>query len=268
MNDILEVAKQAAIKGGEIIEAGAKRRGSLKIEQKSLHDFVSEVDRDSERAVIEHILNIFPDHHIIGEEFGQHTGSTNIAWVIDPLDGTTNFLRGIPHYAVSIGVLVDGVLEHGVVYDPSKNEMFTASRGLGSYLNGKVIQVSDLTSSRGGLYSTGVPFSGDNLAKIGDFTDTLIGILQQQTSGIRRLGSAALDLAYVAAGRYDGYWEANLQIWDIAAGVLLVTEAGGQVTDLHGQQQQLETGNILAAGTRVHRDLLRVTSHCYGLVDD
>ena len=264
MNEILEVAKQAAIKGGEIIQAGAKQRGSLKIEQKSLHDFVSEVDRDSEQAVINHILSSFPDHQLIGEESGQHAGTANVAWVIDPLDGTTNFLRGIPHYAVSIAVLVDDVLEHGVVYDPSKKEMFSASRGKGSRLNGESIEVSDLASSRGGLFATGVPFSGDNLAKIDDFTETLAGILQLQTSGIRRLGSAALDLAYVAAGRYEGYWEANLQMWDIAAGALLVTEAGGRVTDLHGQQQQLKTGNILAATKRVHSDLLGVTSHCYG----
>ena len=263
MNNILEVAKQAAIRGGDIIQAGAKSKNTLNIEQKSLHDYVSEVDRNSERAVIDTILAEFPDHQIVGEEYGRHAGSSNISWIVDPLDGTTNFLRGIPHYAVSIGVMIDGVLEHGVVYDPCKKEMFTASLGKGVSLNDELIRVSDLESVRGGLYATGIPFSSGNLDNIEYFTDTLVGILQRQTSGVRRLGSAALDLAYVAAGRYDGYWEANLQIWDIAAGALLVTEAGGLVSDLHGRQQQFETGNILAAGAAVHADLLQITSECY-----
>lgn len=263
MNNILEVAKQAALKGGKVIQAGAKRRDTLTVEQKSLHDYVSEIDRNSEQVVKDYILSVFPNHQIIGEEYGRHTGTENVAWIIDPLDGTTNFLRGIPHYAVSIAVSVNDVLEYAVVFDPAKNEMFSASRGKGAFLNGSPIKVSNLTSSKGGLYATGVPFSGENLAKIDNFTGTMVGILQLQTSGIRRLGSAALDLAYVAAGRYDGYWEANLQVWDIAAGVLLVTEAGGVASDLQGEQAHLTTGNVLAAGKGAYGDLLAVTSSHY-----
>ncbi len=263
MHNILEVAKQAARIGGEVIQEGAGRRDSLDIEQKSLHDYVSEVDRNSEHAIKSHILSAFPTHKIVGEEYGEHAGLENIKWVIDPLDGTTNFLRGIPHYAVSIAVLRDGVPEYAVVFDPVKDEMFCASHGGGALLNDVPIGVSDLASSRGGLFATGVPFSGDNLTNIDRFTSTMVAILEQHTSGIRRLGSAALDLAYVAAGRYDGYWEANLKLWDIAAGVLLVTEAGGVVSDLRGNQDHLISGDVLAAGAGVHPDMARLTSRFY-----
>ena len=173
------------------------------------------------------------------------------------------FLRGIPHYAVSIGVLVDGELELAVVYDPAKDEMFCAVKGQGATVNGDPMQVSLIDSLRGGLFATGVPFSGDNLAKVGCFTNTMTDLLRADTSGIRRLGSAALDLAYVAAGRYDGYWEANLKIWDIAGGALLVAEAGGLVSDLQGGNSYLASGHIVAAPARVHKALVQITSRCY-----
>lgn len=263
MNNILEVAKQAARKGGEIITQGASNLSALNIEQKSLHDYVSEVDRNSENAVKKHILDTYPGHQVLGEEYGVDGADSNVQWIIDPLDGTTNFLRGIPHYAVSIGVIVDGVLEHSVVFDPAKDELFSASRGQGAFLNDTPIETSGLSSIRGGLYATGVPFSGDNLVNIGCFTDAMIGILNTHTSGIRRLGSAALDLAYVAAGRYDGYWEANLHIWDIAGGVLLVTEAGGKVSGLQGDGNYLETGHIVAATSGAHSELVEITARSY-----
>jgi myo-inositol-1(or 4)-monophosphatase len=263
MQSLLEVAKQAARLAGDVINLGAQNLSSLKVEQKTLYDYVSEIDRNSEIAVTKAIHDAFPDHQIIGEEYGVTGSTADVQWVVDPLDGTTNFLRGIPHYAVSIGVLVKQQLEHAVVYDPVKNEMFCASRGQGASVNGVSINVSSLTSVTGGLFATGVPFSGDNLAKVDRFTNTMVDLLQQNTSGIRRLGSAALDLAYVAAGRYDGYWEANLKIWDIAGGVLLVTEAGGQVSDFQGRDGYLESGDIVAAPSGVRQQIVDITSRNY-----
>jgi len=263
MESLLEVAKQAARRGGDVIIAGADDLSSLNIEQKTLHDYVSEVDRGSEKAVTSVILEAFPDHQVLGEEYGKVGDDAKVQWIVDPLDGTTNFLRGIPHYAVSIGVLVEGILEHSVVYDPAKNEMFCASRGQGASLNDSIINVTCLNSIRGGLFATGVPFSGDNLEKIDCFTGTMVDILQTHTSGIRRLGSAALDLAYVAAGRYDGYWEAKLKIWDIAGGALLVREAGGIVSDLQGGDDFLKTGEVVAAPVGVHQGLIGITSKHY-----
>lgn len=268
MTSILEVAKLAARQGGDLINAGAKDLSSLKVEQKTLFDFVSEVDRASERAISDVIRQAYPTHHILGEEYGAVRSGTGgaqskIEWVIDPLDGTTNFLRSIPHYAVSIGVLIDGILEHAVILDPVKDEMFCASKGLGATLDGSEIKVSPMASLEGGLYATGVPFSGENFAKIDCFTSTMVDILQSHTSGIRRLGSAALDLAYVAAGRYDGYWEANLKIWDIAAGALIVKEAGGAVSDFQGHDEYLLSGNIIAAPVGVQQNLVSICAQNY-----
>ncbi|MFT6408968.1 MAG: myo-inositol-1(or 4)-monophosphatase [Arenicella sp.] len=263
MHSLLEVAKQAARLGGDVINHGAQNLSSLNVEQKTLHDYVSEIDRNSEMAISRAILDVFPEHQIVGEEYGKVGANADIQWVVDPLDGTTNFLRGIPHYAVSIGVLVNQKLEHAVVYDPVKNEMFCASKGEGASLNGSAIKVSSLSSVRGGLFATGVPFSGDNLDNVDKFTNTMVDLLQQHTSGIRRLGSAALDLAYVAAGRYDGYWEANLKIWDIAGGALLVTEAGGHVSDFQGREAYLASGNIVAAPRGVHQQMVDIASRNY-----
>jgi myo-inositol-1(or 4)-monophosphatase len=264
MNSILDVAIQAAKLAGKSIQAAAVDISALNIEQKTLHDYVSEVDRESERIVVQKIQSEFPTHQIIGEEFGQQ-GSANaeFQWIIDPLDGTTNFLRSIPHYAVSIGVRKSGELEHAVVFDPAKNELFVASRGQGATLNGKPIQVAQLSSIRGALLSTGVPFSGKNLEEIDAFTATMTDLLALQTSGVRRLGAAALDLAYVAAGRYDGFWEAKLKVWDIAAGILLVEEAGGKVSDLKGEGDYFESGNIVAANSAVHDTMVSITKTNY-----
>lgn len=263
MHQIVRVAISAARAGGDVIQRGAKQLDTLKVEQKSLYDYVSEVDRASEEAIIEHVLSAFPDHQIIGEEYGVLGENTGVQWIIDPLDGTTNFLRAIPHYAVSIGVMVGTKLEHAVVFDPAKNELFSASRGQGAYLNGKRIHVSSIESASGGLYSTGVPFSGDNLAEVDSFAATMLDLLNVKTSGLRRLGAAALDLAYVAAGRYDGFWEAKLKIWDIAAGVLLVEEAGGAVSDLHGRNQYLASGDIVAASPVAHSELVKICANNY-----
>jgi len=264
MKTIIDVASQAAIAAGSFIQESANNLSLLTIEQKSRHDYVSEVDRGAEQIVIDHIHAEFPDHHILGEELGfQGDSSSEYQWIIDPLDGTTNFLRSIAHYAVSIAVLRDNVVEHAAVYDPAKKELFTASRGQGAFLNDKPISVSNLTVVKSGLYATGIPFSDKNLAKIDAFTDTVARLLEMHTSGIRRLGAAALDLAYVAAGRYDGFWEPNLQKWDIAAGVLLVEEAGGKVSDFNGLSQYLENGDVVAAPLGVHEGMLSIVNDCY-----
>jgi len=264
MDTILETAIYAAQQAGEFIQNSAQNISDLNVEQKSLHDYVSEVDRGSEDRITSIIKHAFPTHRLKGEEHGEQAGqNTDYCWVIDPLDGTTNFLRGIPHYAVSIALLIKGVPSVAVVYDPAKNEMFTAVKGQRAKLNDQQIVCSNSKSAKGGLYATGVPFSGKPLEKLNAFTNTMHGILALQTSGIRRLGAAALDLAYVATGRYDGFWESNLQIWDIAAGVLLVQEAGGVVTDLHGRADYLETGNVLAANKSTHKELLEVCSQQY-----
>ena len=253
----LNVAKDAAQAAGQLIRDGARNKASLNIEQKELNDFVSDVDRGAERLIRETISGVFPDHLLIGEEYGRSSLEENkFEWIIDPLDGTTNFVRGIPHYAVSIALKVNQRLVLGVVYDPAKDEMFEAYRGHGAKLNGRRIHVSERKTVSGSLLSTGVPFNGVSLKNLSSFTNALTRLLEQQTSGIRRLGSAALDLAYVASGRYDGFWEANLKPWDIAAGVLLVSEAGGQVSDFKGQQDFLDSGHIVASGLPMHASLV------------
>ena len=264
MKKILETAITAAHLAGEFIQTSAENLSLLNVEQKTLHDYVSEVDRGSEKIVVDQILATFPDHQILGEEYGsQGNEGAQWQWVIDPLDGTTNFLRSLPHYAVSIGVLKGGVVHYGVVYDPAKKDLFVASKGEGATLNNVAIKVSSSDSIKGGLLATGVPFSGQNLDNIESFTNTMTDLLKCQTSGVRRLGAAALDLAYVAAGRYDGFWESNLKVWDIAAGVLIVEEAGGIVTDLSGGNDYLNNGDVLAAAKNVHQDMLLVCKKHY-----
>ena len=261
---IMTVAIDAARAAGQLMLDASQDLAGLSIEQKSLHDYVSEVDRNCEVTIAGIVKHHFPDHAFVGEEFGG-TGDdqAEFRWIVDPLDGTTNFLRAIPHYAVSIAVQQAGTIRHAVVYDPAKQELFTASLGEGAFLNNQLISVSRAADIRGALLATGVPFSGKNLAEIGSFTSALESMLAMHTSGIRRLGSAALDLAYVAAGRYEGYWEANLNAWDIAAGVLLVQEAGGQVSDLAGGDSWLQSGDIVAASPGVLQQMVSVTSQFY-----
>lgn len=263
MSELLDVAIRAAKKAGSYVYTSVPHVRELQIEEKSLNDYVSEVDRESERIVRSELLKEFPDHCVLGEEFGAYGDSqARIKWIIDPLDGTTNFLRGIPHYAVSIAALADGKPVAGVVFDPAKDELFCAVMGDGATLNGVEISVTE-RPMRGALLATGVPYSGHRLEQLPQFLTTMESLLGQQTSGIRRLGSAALDLAYVAAGRYDGFWEASLSIWDIAAGVLLVGEAGGQVSDFAVGDTMLDSGNIVAANRQVHSAMLTATSLNY-----
>lgn len=247
MHPLLNTAVRAAREAGTIIIRHIDRIDSLEITSKARNDFVSEVDRMAEATIINRLSKAYPDHGFLGEETGLREGN-EFQWIIDPLDGTTNFLRGIPHYAVSIGLKHGDRIEQAVIYDPVKDELFTASLGGGAILNDRRIRVSKQKGLPGSLLGTGIPFKeGQN---IDQFITSLESFIPG-SAGIRRCGSAALDMAYVAAGRLDGYWEYGVKPWDIAAGILIVKEAGGLVGDTDNQQNQLANGNIVAASPKV-----------------
>ena len=260
MNPMLNMAIKAAHEAGDIIARSADRIDQLQIENKDKNDFVTEVDRAAESAIIGILKKAYPDHSFLGEESGVHkgknSGTSTYEWIIDPLDGTTNFLYGIPHYAVSIALKKDGKLDQAVVYDPIKDDLFYASRGGGAFLNNRRIRVSKRLSLSNALLTTGIPYLPEHGDNIDNYFNTL-KILMVDTAGIRRPGSASLDLAYVAAGRYDGFWEFALHEWDIAAGILLVQEAGGLIGDLKGGSSHLESGNICAANPKVFKDMIK-----------
>lgn len=245
MEPMLNIAVRAARAAGNIIQRNIERAGDLKITKKSDNDFVTEVDRQAEQAIIETIQAAYPDHAFWAEESGIQGDNENV-WIIDPLDGTTNFLHGFPQFAVSIALQQNGVLNQGVVFDPVRNELFTASKGNGAQLNNQRIRVSNRKSLAGSLLGTGFPFKEQERLEM--FIDTFRALMPM-TAGIRRPGSAALDLAYVASGRLDGFWEFGLCPWDIAAGALLVQEAGGAVIDMTGQDQYLSSGDVIAGNT-------------------
>ncbi len=257
MQPMLTIALRAARKAGDSIARATEQLDLIRVEKKGRNDFVTEVDRQAEKEVIYHLKKAHPDHGFIGEESGQ-TGNadSDYQWVIDPLDGTTNFIHGIPHFAVSIACLHKGVIEHAVVLDPIRREEFTASRGRGAQLNGRRIRVSNLTGLDGGLIGTGIPFKSRSEPHIPAYTRSLEAVASQ-TAGIRRAGAASLDLAYVAAGRLDGFWEIGLSRWDIAAGILLIREAGGLVSDFQGGSQFMESGNVVAANPKCLKALLQ-----------
>jgi myo-inositol-1(or 4)-monophosphatase len=245
------MALRAARSASQIILRSMDRLDELRIEEKGPNDFVSEVDRKAEQAIIEVLHAAYPDHGILGEESGEVYTSNEYTWIIDPLDGTLNFLQGIPHFCVSIGLMKGRRMEHAVIVDPVRNEEFVASRGKGAQLNGKRIRVSNRHRLPELVLGTGIPPHA-----IGTYLDPYIESMQnftRQCRAIRRQGSAALDLAYTAAGRLDGFWEPGLSRWDIAAGILLVTEAGGFISDLSGGETYFETGNIVAANPKAFR---------------
>ncbi|GAB5414854.1 MAG: inositol-phosphate phosphatase [Congregibacter sp.] len=253
------IALRAARKAGELIVRASDDMERVAVRVKNLNDYVSEVDELAEQEIVKHLGRAYPDHAILGEETGRSgPKDADFVWVIDPLDGTTNFVRGIPHYAVSIACLHKGKLEHAVVLDPVRREEFTASRGRGAQLNGRRIRVSKLPSLEGALLGTGIPFKGHQDDKLPAYAQTLAQ-LASQSAGIRRAGAASLDLAYVAAGRFDAFWEVGLAIWDIAAGALLVREAGGLIADLDGSENYLESGNIVCGNPKCFKAVLQAS---------
>jgi myo-inositol-1(or 4)-monophosphatase len=254
MHPMINIAVRAARAAGSVQMRYFERAGDVKVTTKARNDFVSEVDRACEQEIIRILQKAYPDHAIVAEESGRH-GHAEFEWVVDPLDGTTNYLHGFPQFAVSIACLRRGHLEHGVVYDPLHEEMFTASRGAGARLNDRRMRVSARKGLDGALLGTGFPYRDHRHleAYLGMFRT----LIEANTAGIRRPGSAALDVAYVAAGRLDGFWELGLSPWDFAAGALLVREAGGVVTDVAGRDRFLETGNLVAGGLKVHAAMLR-----------
>ena len=253
MNPTLNIAVRAARSAGNVIIRNLGKLDTLAIHTKDRNDFVTEVDRQAEQEIIYTLRKAFPSHGILAEESGVQEGD-DYQWIIDPLDGTTNFLHGFPQFAVSIAMRHKGRLEHGVVYDPLRQEISAASRGAGATLNDKRIRVTSRKSLEGSLLGTGFPFKSQQYLEV--YLD-MFRALFPQTAGIRRPGSAALDLAYVAAGRLDGFWEIGLSIWDMAAGVLLIQEAGGLSSDFHGGHEHLEHGNIVAGNPKLFAEILK-----------
>ena len=253
MHPMLNIAVRAARRAGSIINRAALDGGGFEVKTKRINDFVTKVDRAAEEAIIGTVRAAYPDHAFLAEESGSTDGSAEYCWIIDPLDGTTNFIHGFPQYCVSIAVQHRGALAHGVIYDPAKNELFTASKGRGAFLNDRRVRVSKCIRLRDALVGTGFPFK--ELKRM-DLYVKQLRLLMSSSSGVRRAGAAALDLAYVACGRLDAFWELGLSPWDMAAGALLIQEAGGLVGGLGGEQDYLESGDICAATPKVFPSLL------------
>ena len=253
MHPLLNIGVRAAKAAGDYIVREIDRADVIPVDIKGKNDFVSEVDKNAEAIIVETIKKSYPEHAFLAEESGR-SGEHEFLWIIDPLDGTTNFLYGFPHFAVSIALQHKERLDQAVIYDPLKQEMFTASRGKGAQLNNKKIRVSAHRDLTGALLATGFPF-GEGKA-LDKFIETL-RILYPLVAGIRRAGAASLDLAYVASGRLDGFWEYDLKPWDVAAGALLVQEAGGINSELSGATDYLYNGNIISANPRIVRAMLK-----------
>ena len=252
---MINVAVKAARGAGALINRAALDVESVRVSQKQANDFVTEVDQAAEQLIIETLLGAYPGHAIWAEESGRTHGAqdSEFVWIIDPLDGTTNFIHGLPIYCVSIALAVKGKVEQAVIYDPSRNDLFTATKGRGSYMNNRRIRVAKRTRLQECLISTGFPFRESD-----DFNTYLrmMGDMMQRTAGLRRPGAAALDLAYVAAGFTDGFFETGLQPWDVAAGSLLITEAGGLVGNFSGDANFLEQKECMAANPRIYGQMV------------
>jgi len=268
MHPMLNIATRAARAAGDLIIRHVDRLDTLTVTSKDRNDFVSEVDRQAEDIIIRTLRKAYPKHSILAEESGTHDGN-EYQWIIDPLDGTTNFLHGFPQFAVSIALLHKGRLEQGVVYDPMRQELFQATRGAGAMLNNRRLRVTARTSLAGALLGTGFPYKDHT------HLDAYLAMLKDlitETAGIRRPGSAALDLAYVAAGRLDGFWEIGLKPWDLAAGALLIQEAGGIVGDLSGGPSFLKNGHIVAGNAKIFAAIINtirphLPAELRGLID-
>jgi myo-inositol-1(or 4)-monophosphatase len=255
MHGMVNIAVRAARRAGEIMVRQMNQLEALQVIEKSRNEFVSQVDHAAEAAIIEVIRDHYPEHAILAEESGA-SGEHEYQWIIDPLDGTTNYLHGFPQFSVSIGVTRNGELEHGVVYDPLRQEIFTASRGQGAQLDGRRIRVSKRTSLQQSLVATGFPYRA-NLVHIDRYMNMLRAVMLEAT-GVRRPGSAALDLCYVAAGRVDAFFELGLSKWDIAAGALIIREAGGRISDFRGGDGYLDSGNVVAGNPKTYAALSKL----------
>ena len=259
MHPALNIAIKAARRAGQVINRASNDLDLLKVSTKQPNDFVTEVDQAAEAFIIKTLQEAYPQYGILAEESGETAGrgngETEYQWIIDPLDGTTNFIHGLPQYAVSIALAKSGNIEQAVIFDPNRNELFTASKGAGAFLNERRIRVSRRAKLQDSLIGTGFPY------RMFEHIDTYLAIfkeLAQKTAGQRRPGAASLDLAYVACGRYDGFWEFGLAPWDMAAGSLLIAEAGGLVSDLRGEATYLSSGNIIAGTPKVFAPLLNI----------
>lgn len=250
---MLNIAIQAVRNAARIIVRFVDRIDAIEVSEKSRNEFVTQVDHLSEQEIIQVIRKAYPNHAIFAEESGLSEGKDDFVWVIDPLDGTTNFIHGFPQFAISIALKHRGKLEVAVVYDPLRQELFTATRGGGALLNNRKIRVSQCKKLSAALVGTGFPFKGNN--HLSSYLNTFEAIFPK-TAGVRRAGSAALDLAYVAAGRLDGFWEIDLKEWDMAAGILLVKEAGGFVGDFHDEDNYLDSGNLVAGNAKIYKSLM------------
>jgi len=253
MHPMLNIAIHAARVASRTILRYFDQLDKVDVFEKNQNDFVTQVDKQSEEIIINEIQKAYPRHAIIAEENGELNASTDeYCWIIDPLDGTRNFMQGFPHFAISIAVMKKNVLELGMVYDPIRQELFTATRGKGAYLNNRRLRVSPTKKFSATLIGTGFPFRDKEQTEhyLKHFQNVFV-----HCSDIRRAGSAALDLAYIAAGRLDGYWETGLHKWDIAAGALMIKEAGGSITDFKGTENYMENGNVIAGNMKTQKEL-------------
>jgi myo-inositol-1(or 4)-monophosphatase len=267
LHPMLNIAVKAARAAGSIINRAALDLEVLKVGSKGPNDFVSEVDQAAEQAIIDVLLEAYPDHGILAEESGRTRGSktSEFTWIIDPLDGTTNFLHGFPVYAVSIALAHRGQVQQAVVYDPTRNDLFYASRGRGAFLNDRRLRVSKRTRISDALIGTGFPFrKGDNFKRYVKMFEEVM----QSCAGLRRPGAAALDLCYVAAGFYDGFFETGLNPWDVAAGSLMITEAGGLIGNFTGEADYLYQREVVAGNPKVYGQLVQILAPYTKVIKD
>jgi myo-inositol-1(or 4)-monophosphatase len=255
MHGMVNIAVRAARRAGELMIRQLNQLESLRIAEKAPNAWVTQVDEAAEAAIIEIIRDHYPDHAILAEESGA-SGDHEYQWIIDPLDGTTNYVHGFPVFSVSIAVAHRGEIEHGVVYDPLRQEIFSASRGQGAQLDGRRIRVSKRTTLQQSLIATGIPYRA-NVEHLDRYLEMLRAVILESV-GVRRPGSAALDLCYVAAGRVDAFWELGLKKWDIAAGSLIIREAGGRISDFRGTDAYLDSGNVVAGSPKVYAALSKL----------
>ncbi|MFU8797987.1 MAG: inositol-1-monophosphatase [Gammaproteobacteria bacterium] len=256
MHPMLNIAIRAAREAGNIIARAAERLDTIKVTAKGHRDFVTNIDIKAEQTIINVLRKTFPHHSILSEECGLDAKDEEFLWIIDPLDGTTNFIHGFPHFAVSIALKHNDRIEQAVIYDPIRQELFTASHGNGARLNNNTrLRVSTHSSLEHSLLGTGFPFK--NPEYISPYMSTFQAFLPMAI-GIRRAGSAVLDLAYIAAGRLDGFWEFGLKPWDMAAGSLIIREAGGLISDFMGTENYLDSGNIVTGNPKLFKAMLQV----------